>query len=420
MTAGPTPGLRAALRNPSFGKLLGAQAVSGAGDWLYNVALLALVWDRTHSTGWLTATTIARVAPMVVLGPLGGLLAQRLDRRRLMIASDVVRLATMVALAVVALAGLPVWMAPLLAGVATAAAAPYPTAVAATVPRLVADADLPAANAARAVVGPACIVIGPALGAALLLVASPALAILLNGLTFLASAVAVASISPGPVFAPCARTEESLQGVLAELREGAAALLEHRAALRLVGADVCCSLVYGAQTVLLVPVAHRLGLSGGGFGTLFAALGVGAVLGGTLSGRVAAHGRPAPLVSSALLVVALTLPLTGLLRGLLPVLVLVALSGAACMLVEVLAETALQRSLPDEVFARAYGFAFPASISGIVAGSGLAALFGAWFGVAGALTAVAALVVLASVWVLRPLPQPSAPEPAVPELVGAC
>src|ERR1700712_805945 len=116
--------MTAALRNRAFAKLVGALAVSGAGDWLYHVALLALVWDRTHSTGWLTATTVARVAPMVLLGPIGGLLAQRMNRRRLLVVSDLVRLVTMVALSLVAFAGLPIWLAPVLAGLATAAAAP--------------------------------------------------------------------------------------------------------------------------------------------------------------------------------------------------------------------------------------------------------------------------------------------------------
>ena len=56
------------LRNRSFRRLIAAQAVSQLGDWLYNVALLALVFERTHSVGWLGATTAARVLPIVLLG----------------------------------------------------------------------------------------------------------------------------------------------------------------------------------------------------------------------------------------------------------------------------------------------------------------------------------------------------------------
>ena len=56
--------------------------MSSCGDWLYNVALLALVYERTGSATWVSLTTAARVVPVVALGPLGGVLADRYDRRR--------------------------------------------------------------------------------------------------------------------------------------------------------------------------------------------------------------------------------------------------------------------------------------------------------------------------------------------------
>src|SRR3981189_710976 len=147
-----TPGTMLTLvrNNRPLRRLLAALAVSQIGDWLYNLALLAFVYDRTHSVTWTAVTTAARVLPMVLLGPFGGVLADRYDRRRLMIASDVVRVATMVLLAVVAVAGLPVLFAPLLAAASTAASAVYPPCVAATLPRPVEDGDLPARTAPRA------------------------------------------------------------------------------------------------------------------------------------------------------------------------------------------------------------------------------------------------------------------------------
>src|SRR3954468_18119024 len=102
-------------RHPRFRRLLAALAVSQAGDWLYNVALLALVFERTGSAAWAGAATAARVVPIVVLGPLGGVAADRWDRRRVMVASDLLRLACMALLAVVAVAELPIVLAPLLA-----------------------------------------------------------------------------------------------------------------------------------------------------------------------------------------------------------------------------------------------------------------------------------------------------------------
>src|SRR5690242_349125 len=159
----------------SFRLLLSSLAVSSSGDWLYNVALLALVYGATGSPTWVALTTAARILPIVVLGPLGGVMADRYDRRRLIVASDLTRAGIMVALAAVAAGGLPILLAPVLAAAATAAGTVQPPAVAATTPRLVPDEQLQSANAARATIGQGAIVAGPALGALLLMVSSPAL-----------------------------------------------------------------------------------------------------------------------------------------------------------------------------------------------------------------------------------------------------
>jgi hypothetical protein len=87
-------------------------------------------------------------------------------------------------------------------------------------------------------------------------------------------------------------------------------------------------------------------------------------------------------------------------------------SGAGCIVVEVLVETSLQRSLAPDVFARAYGFAYPAAIAGIVAGSLIAAPLVALFGVRGAFVALGALTAVYTLSLLR-RPQASvAPAPA--------
>src|SRR3954453_9622118 len=107
--------LPAGLKSRPFRRLAAALAASQVGDWLYNVALLSLVFERTGSAAWVALTTAARVIPIVALGPLGGVVADRLDRRRLMIASDLVRVAVMGLLGIVALAVLPIILVPLLA-----------------------------------------------------------------------------------------------------------------------------------------------------------------------------------------------------------------------------------------------------------------------------------------------------------------
>src|SRR3954447_2113974 len=103
------------------------------------------------------------------------------------------------------------------------AASPYLPAVAATTPRLVADADLPRANALRSALGAGGSVAGPAAGAVLLAFASPAAAFFANAGTFLLSALLVGSLAAGPAFAP-GTGDGGRSGVLPDLREGAAAL----------------------------------------------------------------------------------------------------------------------------------------------------------------------------------------------------
>src|SRR6266566_698657 len=128
----PEGTIRGALRYPAFRALLAGLAVSQAGDWLYNIALVSLVYQRTGSAMWAGVTTAARIVPMVVLGPFGGIIADRFDRRRVMVACDLIRLALMLTLALVAVANLPVVLAPVIAALATAAATPYLPSVAAT------------------------------------------------------------------------------------------------------------------------------------------------------------------------------------------------------------------------------------------------------------------------------------------------
>lgn len=383
--------------NRSFRRLLAALAVSQLGDWLYNVALLAFVFERTHSATWLGATTAARVLPIVLLGPLAGILGDRFDRRLVMVLSDVVRVAVMLALVAVAEYGLPIWSVPALAGVATAAASPYPSCVAATVPRLVPREQLPAANALRAAVGPLAIVAGPAVGAAVLAMAGIGWAFAANAITFAASALLVLAVPERDAFRPSG-TAGREPGVWAALTVGARELIRRPDASRLIGADVLCSLCYGVQTVLLVAVSVRLGWHDSGYGLLLGAIGAGGVVGTALAPRVLRLLGAQHAPALALLLVGICLPLLAIVPSYPVVLFAAAACGAGSLVVEVGAETVLQEQLPDEVFARAYGFAFPASIGGIALGSLIAAPLVMALGIGGGFAAVGVLVCGYALW----------------------
>ena len=126
--------LKAALRHRDFRTLLRAQTISDTGNWLYSVALIVYVLEETGSAGWVAATSIIRFLPMVLLGPIGGAIADRYDRRSVMIAMDLARAVLMAGLALVALADTPALLAILLAAGSATCSVPYYPSVAAAVP----------------------------------------------------------------------------------------------------------------------------------------------------------------------------------------------------------------------------------------------------------------------------------------------
>jgi predicted MFS family arabinose efflux permease len=360
-----------ALRQRDLRRLFAGLVVSQAGDWLYNLALLAFVYERTGSTAWVGVTTAARILPEVVLGPIGGVLADRHDRRAVMIASDVLRGATMAALAVVAVAEGPIVLAPALAALCTAAGAVYPQCVAAVMPRLVDKADLPAANAARVGITSLCVIAGPMIGAALLLLGSAATTFAVNGVSFLFGAMVVAALPREATRRPAA-APESPASLRAELATGWHALREHPDTLPLVGADFVSSTIYGALTVLFVLLGQKLGLGAAGYGYLLSALGVGGVLAANLANRAAASDRPRRALIAAVAAVGLPLVLLAFTGSTAVALVLAAGIGAGTLSTEVVAATTLQRTLDDAVVARAYGLVVPVCVAGIAGGALLA------------------------------------------------
>jgi predicted MFS family arabinose efflux permease len=404
--------IRAALGYPAFRSLIAGLAVSQVGDWMYNLALIALVYQRTGSALWAGVATAARVVPLVVLGPVGGVVADRFGRRGVMIACDLARLLLMLGLGLVAAAHLPVLLAPVMAALATAAGTPYLPCVSAVTPRLVRGADLPGANAARSAVAAAGLIAGPALGGVLLLATgSTAVAFAVNALTFAVSAAFTLAIGDRRAFDVVPAVAARRAGLFSEIADGAAALRAHPAAVRLVGADILCSLVYGMQTVLLVLVARNAGLGLHGYGYLFAAIGAGGLAGTSLAGRVARLPQRVALAAS-LVMVGVPMLVMPLAHWAPVAVVLAGFTGAGAICVEVMTETGLQRMLDDEVFGRAYGLALPASVAGIAAGSLVAPLLVSAFGATAALLACGGVVVAycAVIWRSRqaePAPQPA-------------
>ena len=102
-------------------RLITASAVSQLGDWLFNAALLGTVFAETGSARWVGAATICRLVPYVVLGPLGGVVADRYDRRTVLLLGDLTRGVLMVVLAAVVETNGPVALLLVLTALASSA-----------------------------------------------------------------------------------------------------------------------------------------------------------------------------------------------------------------------------------------------------------------------------------------------------------
>ena len=389
----PTAPFRIAFQSRNVRLLLTGLGASEAGDWLYNLALLALVYDRTGSSTWIALTTAARILPVVVLGPLGGALADRVDRRVLMIGADIVRAAGMAILAAVAALHGPMVAVPALAALCSAASVVYAPSVLAVLPRLVDDDGLAAANASRVSITCLCVVAGPAFGAVLLLFGSPAIAFAVNGATFLVGGAIVSLLPREALRRPVAAADAPPATLVSGIRSGWAALRGYGDSLTLVGADFIASAVYGSLTVLFVLLGDRFGLGAGGYGYLIAALGGGSVLGTGLASSAAGAERPVRALGIAVVAIGAPLPLLAFAGGLPAAIALAGIVGAGSIVTEVVADTCLQRELPADTFASAYGLVLPASLAGIVVGALLAPLSVALVGLNGTFVVLGAVTI---------------------------
>jgi MFS family permease len=351
--------------------LIAASAASQLGDWLYNAALLGYVYSATGSAAWVAAATICRLLPYVFLGPIGGTMADRYDRRQVLLIGDLLRLLLMLGLAaVVAGDGHVAFVIALTAFASAAGAAEKPAAMA-LLPRLVGESRLGPANALLHTVQDLGVVLGPAIGALILAVAPASIAFVVNAATFAVSAALISTMRIRGATAE-GRVEE---GVFGQIRHGlhTARVTPYVIPLFVVVAMV--EFTYGAQTVQLVLYAdQQLGLDSGGYGVLLAALGVGGVLSAIVNGRLATSSRVSMIVvATAGAVCASQLGYAAIEVVGLAVIVSV-VAGAAMVTAEVVAETALARIVPADVLGRIMGVFDALSVAAMVLGALLAPL----------------------------------------------
>jgi hypothetical protein len=368
--------------------LLGGLTVSATGSWAYNVGLFAFVFNRTHSVGWVGAAGAVRFLSALVFSPIGGLIAERTERIRMMVASDLGCGAWQAGAAAVAAAAGPVVVVLALAVLTTATNSVYSPAVAATIPTAVDEDHLVAANALNGTIDNLVVVVGPAIGAVLLLSNSPAVVFAVNAASFVFSAGLVSRIRTRTQ--PVDLSEGGPSGPLRQMAVGLRAIVTSRGSRTLAAFSVLVSFVYGSTTVLFVAVsAHRLGTGARGYGYLLAGLGVGGIVMAGAVDRLAHHSRLALIIFGGTAGYCLPLALLAVIYDPALAFVVQILRGAATLVVDVLAITALQRAVPSDQVARVFGIFFAVVLGAISLGAAVTPAVISAAGLNGALFAMA-------------------------------
>jgi MFS family permease len=401
------------LRRRDFALLWLSGLVSIAGDWVLFAALPYFVYQETGSTVATAGMTVAELAPGVVLASAAGVFADRWDRRRVLMVSDLLQGVTVAALLVVADGGY-LWVVYVVAALQSAVSAFSTPAEAALLPSLVPAERLVEANALNVLNNRLGRLIGVPLGGVLLAALGLQAVVALDSLTFLVAAGLVA-----PIVAPAGgRGAEAVVGPAQPATEVRTALagvwVEWVDGLRIVRDDTTIAtlfLVFGLMTfggTMLDPLAApwvRDVLQSGAdvYAALLAVHAVAGIAGAIGVGALGRRASPRVLIGWSSLIAGVSL----LVRFNLPVvwvaLVLSGLSGVLSVASSVGAETLAQQRVPERLRGRVFGSlqstTWLLSLLGAAAGGAIGALAGVIpaLDVASILVGVSGLVVLIAV-----------------------
>jgi MFS family permease len=396
----------ALLRHRDFALLWSSGLISVAGDWLLHVALPFFVYERTGSTIATAGMIVASLTPAVLLGSVAGVFVDRWNRRRILVAANVLQAATVALLLLVPGGGWLgiVYVVAVLQSCAAAFAQPAESAL---LPNLVGDEELVAANAMNSLNNRVARLVGAPAGGALLAAFGLEVVVLLDVASFLFAAVLVA-----PVADPRRPTEAEAPVEAVARSRWAAFWTDWRAGMHLVGRERTIKLlfvVFGLMTfagTMLDPVRVawvRDVLDEGPdvyslLITTHAVAGIaGTLIVGSFGARVAPHRLigVAGLVVTAALLVQYNLPVVALAFA------MSAVSGVTSVVSNVGAETLAQRAVPDQQRGRVFGSLqatiFLLSLLGAMTAGVLAEIAG----IVPTLNLAVALIALSAIVVLR-------------------
>lgn len=386
----------APLRHRSFRRLFLSQLVSSVGDSFNLVALPFVVLSTGHSIAAVGTVFAARSFTQVLFTALGGIVADRLTLIPIMQVTDWIRATTQVVAGLLVLTGqATIWELAALFAVYGAASAFFFPASRAVLPTVIELDLMQPANALSSVMFSLSGLVGPLLAGALLIVVSPAFALLVDSASFVLSGLLITGLG--------VRREASTRS--ASLREDARLGLEvvRRTRWLLVGlvhAAVFQVLVIGALTVLGPALALDQYDGARSWAVLLAATGAGGLLGGALAYR-GLPSRPLLVVYSVLLAtVGPVFIAMGVRAPFFLVLVLMALYGGGLTMADTIWHTTLQSFVPRHALGRVAALDVMVSTALRPVGLALIGPLGLWLGLRPTLVGVGITVSLVTAVVL--------------------
>jgi MFS family permease len=334
------------LRNVRFLRLWIGQGTSFVGDAVSMVALVVLVVQITGSASAVGGALVARLLPTIA-SPLAGVLADRVDRRIVLVASDLARAVLVLGL-VFARDLATIYVLVFLMGLARTVFNPT---VRAAFPSVVGGGDLTRANALISGTFSTSIMVGPALGGLLVASIGVDAAFLADAATYLVSAILLSRV---PLPRPRRESEEE-EGFVRELRSGFGYLIGARIPLAIVVGAFLTILTINATVPAEVFLAKEtFGTGDAGYGLLVSLWGGGMVLGSAMMAVLGDRINLVLFYFLSIFVGAFALVGTGLAPAFVLALGALTVEGAATGIDNVATDTILQKRVPEAFLGRVF------------------------------------------------------------------
>lgn len=326
------------------------QIIARLGDNFYWLALLITVNELTGSTLAMGLTTISLALPQLLLGLPAGVLVDRFDRRKVMIASDVLR-GGLVLFCLLVGSREQVWIFYLVGFLMSAISVFFFPARQAVTPSLVAEEELLGANALLETSRTLAMLMGAAAAGFVIAYAGARVAFILVSVSFLLSAIFLWAMRVPQMVQPT--RSASLANLWADLRQGLGFVRSSRLLTGIMIVMTVVMLGIGAINVLWVPFMDRLfGIGPEGLGIADSLQGLGMLLGSIIVGNLTSRFRLTRLLSGSLALLGLAVVAIGLAPTFVAVLVLLIFVGLSLPPINAAASTLIQTVTPDELMGR--------------------------------------------------------------------